>query len=85
VNYRRGPKRQCMPANGILFNHESPAVGETFRDAADQPRAWPDRCRPRSMPVPLATSNSLRGLGPRRDYVEMQWADACSQDTPEIT
>jgi len=79
VNYREA--YGMYACNGILFNHESPARGETFvtrkitRGLA-RIKLGLDRC------VYLGNLDALRDWGHARDYVEMQWL-MLQQEQPE--
>lgn len=71
----------CMPAYGILFNHESSRRGETFvtrkitRGLANIAQGLED-C------LYLGNLDALRDWGHAKDYVEMQWL-MLQQESPE--
>src|SRR5450756_1408548 len=79
VNYREA--YGMYACNGILFNHESPLLGETFvtrkitRGLARIKVGLQDR-------LYLGNMDALRDWGHARDYVEMQWR-MLQQEQPE--
>jgi GDPmannose 4,6-dehydratase len=78
VNYRES--YGMFACNGILFNHESPARGETFvtrkiTRALARIKLGLQDC------LYLGNLDSLRDWGHARDYVEAQWM-MLQQDTP---
>ncbi len=79
INYREA--YGIYACNGILFNHESPARGETFvtrkitRGLARIHEGLQD-C------LYLGNVNALRDWGHAKDYVEMQWL-MLQQDVPD--
>jgi nucleoside-diphosphate-sugar epimerase len=80
VNYREA--YGIYACNGILFNHESPVRGETFVTRKIT-RAMARIAGPAGLPVPGQPERAAR-LGPRRDYVEMQWL-MLQQDQPKTS
>jgi GDPmannose 4,6-dehydratase len=78
INYREA--YNMFACNGIMFNHESPARGETFvtrkitRGLARIKVGLQDR-------LYLGNLDALRDWGHARDYVEMQWR-MLQQDQP---
>lgn len=79
VNYREA--YGVYACNGILFNHESPARGETFvtrkiTRALARIRLGLQEC------LFLGNLDARRDWGHARDYVEMQWL-MLQQDQPE--
>ena len=79
VNYREA--YGIYACNGILFNHESPARGETFvtrkiTRALARIKLGLQSC------LYLGNMNSRRDWGHAKDYVEMQWL-MLQQEKPE--
>lgn len=79
VNYREA--YGIYACNGILFNHESPARGETFvtrkiTRALSRIKLGLQDC------LYLGNLDAKRDWGHARDYVEMQWL-MLQQDQPE--
>ena len=79
VNYREA--YGIYACNGILFNHESPARGETFvtrkiTRALARIKLGLQSC------LYLGNMNSRRDWGHAKDYVEMQWM-MLQQEKPE--
>ena len=79
VNYREA--YGMYACNGILFNHESPRRGETFRHPQDHPRARQYRARLEPC-LYMGNIDSLRDWGHAKDYVRMQWM-MLQQEAPD--
>jgi GDPmannose 4,6-dehydratase len=79
VNYREAYNMYCC--NGILFNHESPARGETFVTRKIT-RALARIKVGLQEALYLGNLNAKRDWGHARDFVEMQWL-MLQQDEPE--
>lgn len=79
VNYREA--YNLYACNGILFNHESPARGETFVTRKIT-RALTRIKLGMQRTLFLGNLNALRDWGHARDYVQMQWL-MLQQEQPE--
>ncbi len=79
TNYREA--YNMYACNGILFNHESPARGETFV-TRKVTRALARIVLGLQDCFYLGNLNSKRDWGHARDYVEMQWL-MLQQDSPD--
>ncbi len=79
VNYREAYNMYCC--NGILFNHESPARGETFVTRKITRALARIKVGLRDA-LYLGNLDAKRDWGHARDFVEMQWL-MLQQDEPE--
>lgn len=66
------PRVMMHACNGILFNHESPRRGETFRDPQIT-RAIANIAQGLEQCLHLGNMDALRDWGHAKDYVRMQW------------
>jgi GDPmannose 4,6-dehydratase len=79
VNYREA--YNIFACNGILFNHESPIIGETFVTRKITRALTRIKCGLQEA-LYLGNMDALRDWGHARDYVEIQWL-MLQQDKPD--